>query len=133
MRPKYMKILPETRFEKSKYLFGLDFINPKSNSVIVVEGPIDVMRMHTLGFTSTVGLMGVDLSNIQRNILLDNFEIVLIMMDNDKAGREARERITERLFGAVKLYVVRYDGHDPGELENREQIISVKPFRLKVS
>lgn len=133
VHPKYLKILPQKQWSKNACLYGFDFVRGY-NSIFVVEGPIDVLRCVSIGLNNVVGLLGCYMSYQQQKMLTENFDVVYLMLDNDKAGREAIygtkkfEGIADRLWEKVKVGIVKYDTQDPGSLKNKRQIKGYKPY-----
>lgn len=113
--PKYK--LP-TGFRKALELFNLQrAIAAGAQTVIVVEGYFDCMRVHQAGFPRVVALMGCSLSTAQESALLHHFERIVLMLDGDAAGRAASEVINARLSGWRSVQVVRVpDGSQPDQL-----------------
>ena len=107
-------------FSSGNHLFGynraVDTIR-RTNSVVLVEGQGDVLRMHEAGVTNTVGIFGCNLSDPQ-SILLENASVlnIILMLDNDKAGRNAQEKIFNTYKTMFNFIEVKYDTKDPGEL-----------------
>jgi DNA primase len=60
--------------------------------VILVEGYFDCMRVHQVGFTCVLALMGSSLSATQESGLPGHFDRILLMLDGDAAGHTARKR-----------------------------------------
>ncbi len=61
------------------------------NSVVVVEGFFDCMKVHQAGIRSVVALMGSALYEPQRQILLQRFRRVILLLDGDPTDvRRAR-------------------------------------------
>jgi hypothetical protein len=60
--------------------------------LVVVEGPFDAMRVHQAGFPAVVALMGTHTSTCQLALIRKASRIVLLM-DGDRAGRDATRRI----------------------------------------
>ena len=84
---------------KSTTLFGLHLIPPTVKIVVVVESPLDVVRLWCAGVWA-VASFGVYISDAQLDLLSRNFTMVVVAVDNpaiDKAGREALEPIMARL------------------------------------
>jgi DNA primase len=115
--PKYK--LP-VGFRKGWELFNLPrAVATGSQTVILVEGYFDCMRVHQAGFPCVVALMGSSLSEAQQSILQRHFEQVLLMLDGDPAGRAASEAIAVRLSGRCNLPVIRVpDGTQPDHLSD---------------
>ena len=105
-------------FRKAWELFNLPrAVATGSQTVILVEGYFDCMRVHQAGFPWVAALMGSSLSEVQQRILLRHFEQVLLMLDGDPAGRAASSAVAERLSGCCSLDVIRVpDGTQPDQL-----------------
>lgn len=89
----------------------------RSESVIVVEGYFDCLRVHQAGYQCVVGLMGCVLSEAQERLLWERFRKVLLMLDGDQAGREASRVIAARLLNKCSVGMVRVpDGAQPDQL-----------------
>ncbi len=113
--PKYK--LP-TGFHKSLDLFNLHRALAAGNeTVIVVEGYFDCMRVHQAGFPGVVALMGASLSPRQESTLLERFERVILLLDGDAAGRDGSRIIAARLSDRCPLVTVQLpDGTQPDQL-----------------
>ena len=93
--PKYK--LP-AGFRKAWELFNLHRAAATgSQTVIVVEGYFDCLRVHRAGLPGVVALMGSSLSAEQENALLAAFDRVVLLLDGDAAGRAASRAIAARL------------------------------------
>ena len=104
-RPKYK--LPNG-FKKSAEVFNLDRASheEKGLPLIVVEGFFDVMKLWQLGFHRVVSIMGSSLSARQEAVLVAASEGrsgIILMLDEDEAGRMGRDKALLRL--ASKLFV----------------------------
>ena len=101
------KYLVSPGCKKTRFLYGA-WKHPRNTGVvIVVEGPLDVIWMHQLGFTSTVGIMGSSLSKDQEKSLLKLGQTVFVAVDNDDAGRNLDAQIGDKL--GHKLNVVKIE------------------------
>lgn len=93
--PKYK--LP-VGFRKTLELFNFHrAASTASQTVIVVEGYFDCLKVHQAGLPWVVALMGSSLSAEQERVLLQRFERVVLMLDGDAAGRNAMQTLTARL------------------------------------
>jgi len=122
-RAKYMPIVPEKGYEKSKILFGLNKVSRDEKTVILVEGPLDAMMCFQLGHPA-VAIQGSSLSSYQAKILVRRFDKIIICTDNDKTGHIAAKKIVDVLKYQVKCYYFKYtsdDIKDPGGM-TKEQI-----------
>lgn len=93
--PRYK--LPEG-FHKSHVLFNLHRVrwDPNGRRVIIVEGFFGCVRLIEAGFVNTVALMGTSLSEHQER-LLEPFSEIVLMLDDDEAGRKATAELLPRL------------------------------------
>ena len=110
---------PETQiFNKRKNLFGLNLAKKtKENSLILVEGNVDVVALHQYGFDNAVASLGTSLTEEQAALITRYVEQVILLYDSDKAGQNATERaipILEKAGLRVKVLHVK-DAKDPDE------------------
>lgn len=101
-------------------------VKPIEGSIIIVEGMFDMLNLHDKGLTNTIAIFGVDtLVRDWKNKLIDyklqGVHKVYIMLDGDKAGRDA----TKKLSNTIKeLFFVEQvdldDGVDPGSLDEED-------------
>jgi DNA primase len=105
-------------FRKSLELFNLPrAMATGGQTVILVEGYFDCMRVHQAGFPWVVGFMGSFLSAAQESVLLRHFDRIVLMLDGDAAGRAASEAIAARLSGRRQVQLVPVpDGGQPDQL-----------------
>jgi DNA primase len=105
-------------FRKSLEIFNVHrAATAGSDTVVVVEGYFDCLRVHQAGFRCVVALMGCALSGPQQELLLERFKTVLLMLDGDKAGRGASRAITAKLSRRCSVGEVRVpDGAQPDHL-----------------
>ena len=119
--PKY-KLPPG--FRKSLELFNIDRVmkEPADLPLVIVEGFFDCMSLHQNGCRKVVGLMGTSLSAEQENLILrhtsDNAHVVIIL-DEDEAGRAARTEIAARLalHRFVRVHRFASEGQQPCNLD----------------
>jgi DNA primase len=122
--PKYK--LPQG-FRKSLELFNIDRAvkEPADGPLIVVEGFFDCMRLHQIGHRKVVALMGSTLSPAQEELIRSNTSQdsqIIIMLDEDEAGRAGREDIAVRLcrFSFVRVHSFGKEGMQPENLTAQE-------------
>ncbi|MCB0280032.1 MAG: DNA primase, partial [Calditrichaeota bacterium] len=93
--PKYLNSPESEIYNKRHILFGLshgiDAIR-KSNSCIITEGYMDVMRCHQHGIKNVVATSGTALTESHARLLSRYCKTVYLMFDSDNAGLEAAER-----------------------------------------
>ena len=110
---------PETLiFNKRKNLFGLNLAKKtKENSLILVEGNIDVVTLHQYGFDNAVASLGTSLTEEQAALMTRYTDQVILIYDGDKAGQNATQRaipILEKAGLHVKVLQIK-DAKDPDE------------------
>ena len=122
--PKYK--LP-TGFRKAQELFNADraFKEPADKPLVIVEGFFDCVKLHQLGCRRVVALMGNTMSEAQEEIIrkrTDGNSRIIVMLDEDEAGRGTREGIAARIakFAFVRLYVFETEGRQPEDLSTEE-------------
>jgi DNA primase len=90
-------------FQKSRVLFNYHrALRTGSDEVVLVEGFFDCMRVHQAGFPC-VALMGVQLSDAQKELLVRGFRRVVVLLDGDDAGRTASGRIAQVLAPVAQV------------------------------
>jgi DNA primase len=85
-------------FRKSQVLFNYHRARATAaQTVVVVEGFFDCMRVHQAGFPSVVALMGARLSPAQKELLTRQFSAVVLLLDGDPTGRSATTQLARDL------------------------------------
>ncbi len=93
--PKYLNSPQGPLFDKSRLLFGLDMARRsirETETVVVVEGYMDVMQAHQAGFTNVVAQMGTALTEPQLHQLDKYASRLILALDPDAAGVHATMR-----------------------------------------
>ena len=126
--PKY-KLPPG--FKKSLELFNIDRASkePADKPLIIVEGFFGCMKLHQFGCRKVVALMGSTMSTAQEELIrkyTDRNSQVIVMLDEDEAGRAGREDVAVRLakFVFVKVHVFENEGEQPENL-TAEQVLEI--------
>lgn len=122
-KPKYMNSRESFIFDKGNILYGFNIAKPnirQKDSVIVVEGNMDVVVLHQFGFTNSVGTMGVAFSENSARLLSNMTRNFYLGMDSDDAGLKGMERINEMLLplGILPKYLDFSPSKDPDEFLN---------------
>jgi 5S rRNA maturation endonuclease (ribonuclease M5) len=110
--------------QKSKTLFGVE--NQQEDQVIVVESPLDCVRIASAGVPGAVAICGSSASPEQVKLLRFSDKIICAF-DNptlDNAGKKASEEMCDyaRKYG-LNLFFFNYgdsNKKDPGDLTNEE-------------
>lgn len=94
-KPKYLNSSEHKAFEKSKLLYWLNIVKQhikQYNSIIIVEGQMDVIALHRLGMPIGVATCWTALTNEHLKLIKRYTENVYLLFDNDDAGQEATLR-----------------------------------------
>jgi len=116
--PKYLNSPDTPVFKKSMQLFGLNLAKKtKSGTILLVEGNIDVVKLHQAGFDGAVASLGTALTEEQVQLLKRYTKNVVIAYDNDAAGVKAAERALSLMENSdLRVRVLRLKGaKDPDE------------------
>ena len=119
--PKYMNSSESLLFKKSKQLFGMATARPAirgSKQVILVEGNVDVVKLHQWGHEETVAPLGTALTDEQARLLARFADRVIMCFDGDTAGKKAAWAALPLLLEVdldVRM-VLLPDGEDPDSI-----------------
>ncbi|MCX4243540.1 DNA primase [Paraliomyxa miuraensis] len=119
--PKYVNSSESFLFHKGKTLFGLAVARPAirdKGRAILVEGNLDVVKLHQHGHGETVAPLGTSFTEDQARLLSRFTSRVVMCFDGDKAGRDAAGKALPMLLEQdldVRL-VLLPDGEDPDSL-----------------
>lgn len=136
MGAKYVNSEENLIFNKRKILYGLHLAKRAirdKESIILVEGYMDVMMLHQYGFTNAVACMGTALTTEQIAVLKRFTGTVYLAMDQDEAGQQSMERSLQLfLSSGLTVYVVSLDQKDPADFL---ALYGAEPFqdRLKAA
>jgi DNA primase len=130
--PKYINSNENLLYHKGRFLFG--FTNAqeairKEDGVIIVEGYVDVLRMHQEGLKNTIAPLGTALTEDQVSLISRYTKNVYLAFDSDEAGAKAAVRsATLMQKKGIDPSVVRLPaGRDPGDFFDE---YSVQDFKL---
>lgn len=126
--PKYVNS-PETQlFSKSHVLYGLNFAKQairKHNFVILVEGQMDVIMSHQIGYTNTVASSGTAFTQDQLQMISKLTPNLLLAFDSDGAGLATTAKVWEMAINqGLDVKIAYYeDAKDPADTikENPEK------------
>lgn len=125
-----MRVRDYHGFQKANALLGIHLVDPTDRFVVLVEGLFDMAVVYQYGY-SAVAAMHAGVTDAQLAKLKDLGLPVVAMFDNDKAGKEATERLIEKVGGSLPLSVAQYQpvitgkgkkvwAKDPGECTMEE-------------
>ena len=135
--PKYLNSPETPLFSKSKELYGLYHCRKysrKIDSILVVEGYMDVIALHQHGITNVVATLGTATTPAHLQVLSRSAEIIVFCFDGDKAGRDAAWKALKTSLpaitsGLVIKFLILPQGEDPDTLINKE---SAKAFNSRI-
>ena len=117
VQPKY---LFSEGFRKTDYLYNYDNAIEKAqrvNCLFLVEGQGDVWKLYEAGVNNVVGLFGKDISKQQKRLLLNSgITKLVILTDNDQAGRESKIKIKREMSRLFKLVFPKMHTKDLGNM-----------------
>ena len=117
---KYINTRETEIFKKGELLYNYYHAKNdirKKGQVIIVEGFMDIIRMHTIGVTNAVATMGTAVTKYQANLIKRLAKEVILCFDGDAAGEKATLSCSEELLKIdVTPKVVRLEENlDPDE------------------
>ena len=108
-QPKYMNSPQTLLFDKSRVLYGLDLARDtirSSDSVVIVEGYVDVIIAHQYGFHNVVAPLGTALTGEHVGVIKKlSAKRVYLALDADAAGVRA-------MIKGLQTLQENLDGHD---------------------
>jgi DNA primase len=126
--PKYLNSPETPLFHKGRELYGLyearqaraDF-----KRLMIVEGYMDVVRLHQAGITYAVATLGTATTQEHLNKIFRSTSEVVFCFDGDRAGRQAAWRALENALplardGRELKFMFLPEGHDPDTLVAEE-------------
>jgi DNA primase len=132
-KPKYLTYPRHKQIELYPVIGALTPIN---NSIVLVEGYIDALYLHSAGLENAVSTFGtntVSEENVEERLMpymLAGIDTVYIMFDGDTAGRSAQKRLKDIIALHTDLEVETInlpEGQDPASL-TQEDIDSIKEY-----
>ena len=117
------------KLKTGSYFYGFWEAFPyisESKSVILVEGQMDVVKLHEYGYNNTIGCFGANITDNQIKLLNQTgIHNITILLDGDTAGRTASSRIESKCSNYFNTKVINLaEGVDPDEL-SESQILSI--------
>ena len=117
--PSYAKWRNTKDFRIDNHLFSLNsaanFIK-KEREIILVEGPLDVLKLEEAGICNSVAVFGVGLTDKQQVLLETSAAMcVLVAFDNDEAGQNGSRIVLDKLQKLFRIKAVVPPRHDWGE------------------
>ena len=97
-KPKYKNSSDTPVFKKLRNLFALNFARHDcEDSLILCEGYMDVIALHSVGITNAVATLGTAITSEQARVMSRYTKRVIISYDSDEAGTKAALRAMKLL------------------------------------
>ncbi len=130
---KYVNSPESEIYTKSKTLYGISLAKSaivKNDLSYLVEGNLDVVSLHQVGFENTVASSGTSLTEDQIKLLKRYSKNVTILYDGDAAGIKAAFRATDMLIAeGLHIRIVLFpDGDDPDSYLQKHGSVEFKDF-----
>jgi DNA primase len=113
---------PETDlYRKSEILFGMDKAKDairQRGFALLVEGQMDLLHLHQIGFTNTIALSGTALTPQHLSLIKRYADNLMLALDSDRAGLNASmKNAIAALKGGMRVKAVKLpQGKDPADL-----------------
>ncbi len=117
-KPKYKNSSDTPVFKKLRNLFALNFARTTcAETMILCEGYMDVIALHSAGFTNAVATLGTAINADQARLMSRYTKKVIICYDADEAGQKAAARALPMLEAVgLEVNVLKIPGaKDPDE------------------
>lgn len=137
--PKYINSRETEIFKKGRILYNFyrakDIIR-KKHEIIISEGFMEVIRLHTIGIDNAVALMGTSFTKDNLETIKNMKVSVVLNLDQDEAGRTATISIGRMLMneGITPTVIIFSGAKDADELiVNKGKDVFLKAYQTRVS
>ena len=117
---------PETElYKKSEILFGMDKAKDairQRGFALLVEGQMDLLHLHQIGFENTVAISGTALTKEHLSLIKRYADNLMLALDSDRAGLNASlKSAIVALKSGMRVKAVRLpQGKDPADLASED-------------
>jgi DNA primase len=112
---------------RNKTLFNLNRAKRQGGTIIVVESSFDAIRLWQAGFPNAIATLGGSISDTNIQLLNKYSSTVILMTDNDSAGRSLGTTIANRLKNKNVLWakydhntIYPHNAKDVGDMTDQE-------------
>ena len=117
---KYINSKETEKFKKGKILYNYHIAKEqlkKNDTIIIMEGQMDVIRASTIGVNNCIATMGTALTKEHKSIIKNMANNIILCFDGDTAGEKATLSAIELLEDTGQtIKIVRLpDGMDPDD------------------
>ena len=125
------KFLFTRGFNKNKYLYNYHRAIQKAQEkscLFITEGQGDVWKLYEAGVENAISIFGKSVSPVQKSILeKSGITKLVVLTDNDQAGREAKMKIQRDMSRMFKVVFPRLSRKDVGDMCVEDIKTSVLP------
>lgn len=119
-KPKY-KVLGGSQYGFPRYhvglvVYGMDKVPEDVRTCIIVEGELNAVAMHQMGFTNAIAAGGSTFTPVHAQKIIDRFDSAVLFFDSDKAGFEATSRANELLSPHIPVFLMPDHEYDAADL-----------------
>ena len=118
LKPKYLNSPETILFTKSAGLYNLNLAcKSGQKELILAEGYMDTISLYQAGFKNVCAALGTAFSIKQARLIKNYFDTVILLFDNDNAGKQAITRainILEKVNLNIKILLLE-NAKDPDE------------------
>ena len=129
LKPKYLNSPETILFIKSAGLYNLNLAcKAGQKELILTEGYMDTISLYQAGFKNVCAVLGTAFSAKQARLIKNYFDTVILLFDNDDAGRKAITRainFLEQVNLNIKILLLE-DAKDPDEYIKKFGVDSFK-------
>ncbi|MEX0651785.1 MAG: toprim domain-containing protein, partial [Actinomycetota bacterium] len=121
--------------KKKTTLFGIEIF--RGNTAILVESPLDAVRLWSEGIDGGLSSFGARVSHAQMQLIIARAKRLIIALDDDEAGINMTNELVERYAHRLPVHRFNYgdaEGKDPGEMSGSEILRGIREaeFTLQV-
>jgi 5S rRNA maturation endonuclease (ribonuclease M5) len=128
---KYSKWKHSADFKSQDNLYNFWFAKEhikRQKYAIIVESPGNVWKLEEAGIHNSVAVFGSSLSDNQKRILdVSGAMSLVLIMDNDEAGKKATEQIIKKCQRTYNVYALSITHEDVGSMSKNEIILNIIP------
>lgn len=130
-KAKYLNSQESFIFNKKDILYGLNIGKSsirEEDSIILVEGYMDLIALHQAGFKNSVAVMGVALGPNSLNNIKSLTKNIFLALDSDNAGMKAMKRINKLFLeeGIIPKHLNLSPHKDPDDFIASEGALELK-------
>lgn len=105
VQSKYKNSSDTPIYKKTRHVYALNYARHTcSESLILCEGYMDVIALHSAGFTNAIATLGTAITADQARLMRNYTKKVIICYDSDEAGQKAAQKAM-KILGEVGLDV----------------------------